>query len=86
MPIEAWSVAWVLVAPCLYPCPVLGVEAGWALRLLAYIVACQCNGHSTCDELNSCISCTENTTGSQCESCVDGFFGDTRNGGLCESE
>jgi len=45
---------------------------------------CQCNGHSTCYENSSeCVSCEDLTTGPQCESCEDGFYGQATNGGNC---
>ncbi|XP_069140084.1 attractin-like protein 1 isoform X2 [Argopecten irradians] len=46
--------------------------------------ACQCNGHSTCNnETGACESCQGMTTGEHCESCVDGYYGDPTNGGKC---
>ncbi|XP_021361114.1 attractin-like isoform X3 [Mizuhopecten yessoensis] len=46
--------------------------------------ACQCNGHSTCNnETGACESCQGTTTGEHCESCLDGFYGDPTNGGKC---
>ena len=44
---------------------------------------CQCNGHSVCDENFACENCSDNTTGPQCETCIDGFFGNALNGGNC---
>jgi len=46
--------------------------------------ACQCNGHSKCIKENSCGECQHDTTGSHCEQCAKGFYGDPRNGGICK--
>ncbi|KAI6177440.1 hypothetical protein M3Y97_00907400 [Aphelenchoides bicaudatus] len=62
--------------------------------------SCQCNGHATCkqdsqgliptispvDPLQQCSACTNssNTKGEHCELCIDGYFGDARNGGACK--
>ncbi|GMT35422.1 hypothetical protein PFISCL1PPCAC_26719, partial [Pristionchus fissidentatus] len=52
---------------------------------------CQCNGHSECYpsiesgiEVQKCTECGNNTSGAHCETCSEGYFGDTRNGGLCK--
>ncbi|CAO4387133.1 unnamed protein product [Caenorhabditis nigoni] len=54
--------------------------------------ACQCNGHSTCVTsvgsfppvtVEKCQTCQNNTTGAHCERCAPGFYGDSRNGGIC---
>ncbi|GMR61425.1 hypothetical protein PMAYCL1PPCAC_31620, partial [Pristionchus mayeri] len=52
---------------------------------------CQCNGHSECHkayergiEVQMCKDCGNNTTGAHCETCAEGFYGDTRNGGICK--
>ncbi|XP_071792859.1 attractin-like isoform X3 [Asterias amurensis] len=47
--------------------------------------SCQCNGHSQCvNETSSiCVNCQNNTTGPQCQTCAEGFFGDPLNGGSC---
>ncbi|CAB3400218.1 unnamed protein product [Caenorhabditis bovis] len=54
--------------------------------------ACQCNGHSTCVTsvgsfppvtVEKCQECKHNTTGQHCEKCAPGYFGDSRNGGIC---
>lgn len=57
----------------------------WMSKLLL-VLACQCNGHSTCNSLDECISCSDNTTGSNCQTCMDGLFGDPSNGGTCQSK
>ena len=46
------------------------------------LVACQCNGHSSqCDVLSGiCSGCQDNTEGSYCQSCSNGFFGDATRG------
>ncbi|KAF1749186.1 hypothetical protein GCK72_025653 [Caenorhabditis remanei] len=55
--------------------------------------ACQCNGHSTCITsvgsfppvtIEKCQSCQNNTIGAHCGSCAPGFYGDARNGGICQ--
>uniref|UniRef100_A0A0N5AIM8 CUB domain-containing protein n=1 Tax=Syphacia muris TaxID=451379 RepID=A0A0N5AIM8_9BILA len=58
--------------------------------------ACQCNGHSNCTTVppssewmvnypdQKCIHCNNNTTGEHCQYCADMFFGDPRNGGICQ--
>lgn len=52
--------------------------------------ACQCNGHSNCTEGTNhlgkatCSLCQNNTTGKHCEVCAPKFFGDPRNGGVCQ--
>ncbi|OQV17322.1 Multiple epidermal growth factor-like domains protein 8 [Hypsibius exemplaris] len=51
-------------------------------------IACQCNGHSQCPsehELTTCSQCMNNTYGTHCEKCEEGFVGDARNGGICQS-
>jgi len=48
------------------------------------VIACQCNGHSQCDDNNQCIFCEHNTTGNKCETCKPGYFGDPSNGGTCQ--
>ncbi|XP_067935184.1 attractin-like [Watersipora subatra] len=45
--------------------------------------ACQCNGHSICDEAGSCLSCSNNTIGASCASCATGYYGNPVNGGTC---
>ncbi|VDL83459.1 unnamed protein product [Nippostrongylus brasiliensis] len=53
--------------------------------------ACQCNGHSMCNETRNtlggvqevCGECQDNTMGKHCELCAPGFHGDPRNGGNC---
>uniref|UniRef100_A0A8C4Z3J6 Attractin n=1 Tax=Gadus morhua TaxID=8049 RepID=A0A8C4Z3J6_GADMO len=46
--------------------------------------ACQCNGHSQCVNQSVCEKCEDLTTGTHCESCVFGFFGEPTNGGSCQ--
>ncbi|XP_065226738.1 laminin subunit alpha lam-3-like [Planococcus citri] len=43
---------------------------------------CDCNGHSpTCNEVTGqCNICEHNTTGSKCDRCVDGFYGNAELG------
>ncbi|XP_050314835.1 laminin subunit beta-1 isoform X2 [Anthonomus grandis grandis] len=45
-------------------------------------VRCNCNGHADLCESNTgiCISCRDNTKGINCDSCVEGFYGDPRIG------
>ncbi|XP_031550014.1 attractin-like protein 1 [Actinia tenebrosa] len=47
--------------------------------------ACQCNGHSTCDDEQKCKQCLDNTNGSHCQTCAPGYFGDPTNGGKCQA-
>lgn len=47
--------------------------------------ACQCNGHSRCNEENRCGDCKDNADGDHCELCAEGYYGDARNGGRCEA-
>ena len=52
--------------------------------LLLYVTVCQCNGHSTCyPDTSECIQCEDLTTGSQCQYCTNGYYGDATNGGNC---
>lgn len=51
-------------------------------------VACECNGHSQCSgihRLRECLSCQNNTQGSQCEKCKPFYVGNPVNGGKCIS-
>ncbi|KAL5263140.1 hypothetical protein ACHWQZ_G008527 [Mnemiopsis leidyi] len=45
---------------------------------------CQCNGHSNCTDNVHCDQCQGNTQGSNCDTCMDGFYGDATNKGLCK--
>ncbi|ESO12834.1 hypothetical protein HELRODRAFT_188001 [Helobdella robusta] len=46
---------------------------------------CQCHGHSKCfPGTDKCISCQDNTTGPNCEFCMEGFWGNAFNGEPCE--
>ncbi|KAK6059190.1 plexin repeat-containing domain protein, partial [Cooperia oncophora] len=53
--------------------------------------ACQCNGHSMCNETRHtlggvqevCGECQNNTMGKHCEICAPGYHGDPRNGDNC---
>ncbi|XP_067277923.1 attractin-like protein 1 isoform X1 [Pseudorasbora parva] len=53
----------------------------------AYITcpACQCNGHSVCVNGSVCEQCKNLTTGSQCQICLPGYYGDPTNGGKCQA-
>ncbi|XP_033100156.1 multiple epidermal growth factor-like domains protein 8 [Anneissia japonica] len=49
---------------------------------------CMCNGHgdpdkSYCDNTTGVCFCTGYTKGDNCEECIDGYYGDPRNGGRC---
>ncbi|CAG7724473.1 unnamed protein product [Allacma fusca] len=46
--------------------------------------ACQCNGHSLCDENSRCSSCDGFTEGEHCETCIRGYHGNPVNGGGCK--
>ncbi|BES88583.1 laminin subunit [Nesidiocoris tenuis] len=43
---------------------------------------CNCHGHSpTCDPISGqCAMCEHNTTGSVCDKCAEGYYGDATNG------
>ena len=66
----------------------------WKLPKFEYIIiirnilACQCNGHSKCSDPENpevCDQpCKDNTIGSQCETCTEGYFGNPVNGGICK--
>lgn len=46
--------------------------------------SCQCNGHSTCFDGKTCIQpCDNLTTGTNCELCRPGYYGNPVNGGAC---
>ncbi|XP_063389635.1 attractin [Cydia fagiglandana] len=48
---------------------------------------CQCNGHSTCDEIEGdrCIQpCGARAVGLHCDTCAPGHYGDPLNGGTCK--
>ncbi|OXA45784.1 putative protein tag-53 [Folsomia candida] len=45
--------------------------------------ACQCNGHTTCDENFRCKKCQDFTEGANCEKCIHGYYGKAINGGHC---
>ncbi|KAL5020833.1 hypothetical protein ScPMuIL_002084, partial [Solemya velum] len=49
---------------------------------------CDCNGHGNksqgeCDIVTGECICTDNTMGLACENCMDGYYGDPRNGENC---
>lgn len=44
-------------------------------------IPCQCYGHSdTCDPVTGKCVCQDNTTGDNCERCIDGFYGNPTEG------
>lgn len=47
-------------------------------------IKCECNGHSEeCDAHSGhCINCQHNTTGSRCERCIQGHYGNPSLGGI----
>lgn len=51
-----------------------------------FVLACQCNGHSVCVNGSVCEQCKNLTTGSQCQICLPGYYGDPTNGGKCQGE
>jgi len=52
--------------------------------VFVFIIACQCNGHSSCNEENRCIECDGFTEGKNCENCMKGYYGKALNGGTCK--
>ncbi|XP_056903004.1 attractin-like protein 1 isoform X3 [Takifugu flavidus] len=48
--------------------------------------ACQCNGHSRCVNSSVCEHCGNLTSGTHCQSCMPGYYGDPINGGKCNGE
>lgn len=49
-------------------------------------IQCECNGHSDCagpDRLTECLSCKNNTQGSQCQRCKTLYVGNPVNHGKC---
>ncbi|XP_077437375.1 attractin-like protein 1 isoform X2 [Vanacampus margaritifer] len=47
--------------------------------------SCQCNGHSGCVNGSVCERCGNLTAGTQCQTCVAGYYGDPTNGGKCSA-
>ncbi|XP_011601446.2 attractin-like protein 1 isoform X4 [Takifugu rubripes] len=47
--------------------------------------ACQCNGHSRCVNSSVCEHCGNLTSGTHCQSCMPGYYGDPINGGKCNA-
>lgn len=45
--------------------------------------SCQCNGHSNCIN-GTCMSCHNQTMGSNCEKCISGYWGSPLNRGKCQ--
>ena len=39
---------------------------------------------NTNNPIQKCLECTNRTQGEQCDTCVEGYFGDPRNGGECK--
>uniref|UniRef100_A0A4W3H8L8 Laminin subunit alpha 4 n=1 Tax=Callorhinchus milii TaxID=7868 RepID=A0A4W3H8L8_CALMI len=53
-------------------------DAGWFSTDYGSCLPCECHGYSdNClDGSGDCIDCQDNTTGKQCERCLDGYIGD----------
>ncbi|XP_054653983.1 attractin-like protein 1 isoform X3 [Dunckerocampus dactyliophorus] len=47
--------------------------------------ACQCNGHSRCLNGTVCERCGNLTSGTHCQNCMSGYYGDPTNGGKCNA-
>ncbi|CAG00346.1 unnamed protein product [Tetraodon nigroviridis] len=47
--------------------------------------ACQCNGHSRCVNGSVCEHCGNLTSGTHCQNCMPGYYGDPINGGKCNA-
>ena len=48
--------------------------------LFAMFAACQCNMHSTECGMAGCVNCQHFTTGTQCQNCIAGYYGDATRG------
>lgn len=62
------------------------------ILIIFVVIECQCNGHANCTNFTSihgtqvvgtCGNCTDRTMGEHCDRCIDGYYGDPRNGGPC---
>ncbi|XP_062614987.1 laminin subunit alpha lam-3-like [Saccostrea cucullata] len=60
----------------------LTVDLSYPIRVIGEVAPCNCHRHSDiCDrETGVCKNCQHNTTGSQCERCLPGFYGDATRG------
>ena len=45
---------------------------------------CQCNGHSVCNAAFQCLNCADHSTGTNCERCAVGYYGNSTLGSICK--
>ena len=81
------------VEDCSCPAPYRGLSCQSCARgyfrpsglVMDPCLQCNCNGQTLdCDLVTgTCLNCSGNTTGSNCERCIDGFYGDPTRGIPC---
>ena len=54
--------------------------ASSVVHIVLTACASLCNNHSPTCNSSTCFSCSNNTTGSKCELCLDGYYGDAEGG------